>query len=98
MQSLTNVLLNSGKAQGKFKDFDEEYTHQEHSTASRKAYQALLNSFVGQVVEDVAAARGLKRKQVAHFGPLLCKPLCRSLCNFELISNFDAVPQPLFTP
>lgn len=47
-----------------FKNLYNSVTHKGYSGPHKEATQAWLNSCMKQIVEDVAAARGLSQKQV----------------------------------
>lgn len=50
-----------------------QFTDKAYSKANREATEAWLNSWMGQIIQDVAAARGLKAKDVCkalHASPL----------------------------
>ena len=55
-----------GFAREEYKSVVSQYTDKEYSKANREATRALLHGWMGQIVTDVAAARGVTTAQVGH--------------------------------
>lgn len=51
-----------------YKGAVQMFTDKQHSKANREAMQQLLHSYIGQVVNGVAAARGLSPREVSKIG------------------------------
>lgn len=51
-------------AREEYKAVVQQFTDKQYSRANREATQALLRSYIDQIVDDVAVSRGLSTEQV----------------------------------
>ena len=56
-------------AREEYKSVVSQFTDKAYSKANREATEALLNGWMGQIVHDIAAARGLTPKDVCTSVP-----------------------------
>lgn len=54
-------------AREEYKAVVQQFTEKQYSRANREATQALLRSYIDQIVDDVAVSRGLSTEQVNMF-------------------------------
>jgi protease-4 len=52
---------------GKYKSFPEQFTRTEPSPEYREAHEAVMDAFFGQLVDGIAAGRGVEREKVVQW-------------------------------
>ena len=72
-----------GFAREEYKSVVSQYTDREYSRANREATTALLHGWMGQIITDVAAARGMTTAQVPSQPYLLHAPHQQSLLSCQ---------------
>lgn len=81
-----------GFAREEYKSVVSQYTDREYSRANREATTALLHGWMGQIVTDVAAARGMTTAQVRSQPDLLHAPHQQSLLGCRPWSKIGYAP------